>query len=282
MKKKGLGKGLEALFVDNTNATENEERITIRISEITPNKEQPRKDFSLAALEQLAESIREHGVIQPIILRPLASGGYQIVAGERRYRASRMAGLTELPAVVRDLSDVQTMEIALIENLQREDLNPIEEALGYRQLMEEFGMTQDQVAKRVGKSRPVISNSLRLLNLPDAVLQQVREGSISAGHARALLSFDEEQKAIELADRIIKQHLSVRDVEKLVAKPKSASKTGLNSRDHFYDEVELALTEELGRAVTVQEKGNRGSISIEFYGKEDLQELVKSVLKTME
>lgn len=282
MKKKGLGKGLEALFEDNTSAIAGGGTDTIKISEITPNKEQPRKDFDQEALEQLADSIREHGVIQPLILRPISTGGYQIVAGERRYRASRMAGLTEVPAVVRELSDVETMEIALIENLQREDLNPIEEALGYRELMEEYRLTQDEVSKRVGKSRPVVANAMRLLNLPEEVIEQVRGGTVSAGHARALLTLEEDREAIALMNRILKENLSVREVEKLTAKPKESVRSRKPSRNSLYDEVELALTAELGRKVVVTPGRKRGSLSIEFYGREDLQELAKKVLSALE
>lgn len=176
-RKKGLGKGLEALFEDNNTAVSASGVELIKISEIEPNKNQPRRDFDQTALEQLADSIREHGIIQPLVLRPLTAGGYQIVAGERRYRASRMAGLNEVPAVIKELTDTETMEIALIENLQREDLNPVEEALGYQELMEKYDFTQDAVSKSVGKSRPAIANSLRLLNLPEEVLDMVRDGS---------------------------------------------------------------------------------------------------------
>lgn len=282
MKKKGLGKGLEALFEDNNNTIESSGAETVKISEISPNKEQPRKDFDQAALEQLADSIREHGVIQPLILRPISTGGYQIVAGERRYRASRMAGLTEVPAVVRELTDEETMEIALIENLQREDLNPIEEALGYRELMDHYHLTQEDVAKRVGKSRPVIANALRLLNLPDEVIQQVRNGALSAGHARALSGMDEDEEAIAFMKRILDQNLSVREVEKIMAQGKEEpSRSRKPSRNSLYDEVELALTAELGRTVTVANGRKRGTLTIEFYGMEDLKELAQKVSEVL-
>ena len=186
-KKGGLGKGLEALFVDNATA-DGEHLTTLRISQVEPNKEQPRREFEAAALGELADSIREHGILQPLIVRPLEGDRYQIVAGERRWRAARMAGLTEVPAIVRELDDLVTMELALIENLQREDLTPLEEAEGYRSLMELYGMTQEQVARRVGKSRPVIANALRLLSLPEEVRRTLAEGKISAGHARVLVS----------------------------------------------------------------------------------------------
>ena len=193
-KKGGLGKGLEALFVDNATA-DGEHLTTLRISQVEPNKEQPRREFEAAALGELADSIREHGILQPLIVRPLEGDRYQIVAGERRWRAARMAGLTEVPAIVRELDDLVTMELALIENLQREDLTPLEEAEGYRSLMELYGMTQEQVARRVGKSRPVIANALRLLSLPEEVRRTLAEGKISAGHARVLAGVEDPEEA---------------------------------------------------------------------------------------
>lgn len=272
-RKKGLGKGLEALFEDNSTPVSEQGSETVKISEIVPNKNQPRKDFDQAALEQLADSIKEHGIIQPLILRPLSTGGYQIVAGERRYRASRMAGLTEIPAIVREFSDTETMEIALIENLQRENLNPIEEALGYRELMESYNFTQEAVSKSVGKSRPVIANALRLLNLPDSVIEYVQNSELSAGHARALLAFDSDEEIERIAKEAIEKQWTVRDLEKLSKKKESAPrKTVL--RNSFYDEMELALTEELGRKISVKvDKKNHGSLTIEFYSKEDLKAL---------
>ncbi len=273
-RKSALGKGLDALFEDNSTPS-SEERNTLRISEIEPNRNQPRKEFDQAALEQLADSIREHGVIQPLIVRPIASGMYQIVAGERRYRASRMVGLTEVPVVIRELSDTETIEIALIENLQREDLNPIEEALGYRELINHFNFTQETVSKSVGKSRPVIANALRLLNLPDKVLEQVRKGELSSGHARAILSFETEEEMEQIADKIIRDNLTVRDVERLSQKMASDAKVKkFKQRDSFYDEIEISLQNELGRMVKVNEdKNKKGTLVIDFYSKEDLQEL---------
>lgn len=201
VRKGGLGKGLDALFIDNT--TDNGP-VTLRISEIEPNRSQPRKEFDEAALADLADSIREHGVIQPLLVRPLPSGGYQLVAGERRWRASRMAGLSEVPVVIRELSDHETMELALIENLQRQDLNPMEEALGYRSLMDEYQMTQEEVAKVIGKSRPAIANSLRLLALPQPVAEWIQEGKLSAGHGRALLALEDEAAILEAAQTLLK------------------------------------------------------------------------------
>ena len=200
-KKGGLGKGLDALFMDNE-TVDSGGVVTLRLSQIEPNRDQPRKIFSEEALNELADSIREHGVLQPLLVRPLPGGSYQLVAGERRWRASRMAGLQEVPVVIREMDEEQAMEIALIENLQREDLNAIEEATGYKQLMERYGMTQEQVAKRVGKSRPAIANALRLLNLPQKVMDMVGEGEVSPGHARALLAFDDQDRIVEIAQKV--------------------------------------------------------------------------------
>ena len=196
-KRSGLGRGLDALFVDN--ATQDSERMTLRISEVEPNRDQPRRAFDETALNELADSIREHGVMQPILVRPLTAGGYQIVAGERRWRAAKLAGLTEIPAVVKELTELAAMELALVENLQREDLNAVEEALGYRKLMDSFSLTQEQVAAKVGKSRPAVANALRLLQLPEKVLQLLRDGKLSAGHARALAALSDPAVLLPLA-----------------------------------------------------------------------------------
>lgn len=213
-KQRGLGKGLEALFADNS-TEDTSKSVMLSISEIEPNREQPRKNFDEKALADLADSIRQHGVITPILVRPMANGAYQLVAGERRWRASRMAGLSEVPVYIKELTDGEAMEIALIENLQREDLNPIEEAEGYKSLMENGGLTQDEVAARVNKSRPVVANAVRLLNLPEKVRTLVKDGKLSQGHARAILSAESEDKMLELAEAVIKSDLTVRDVEKL-------------------------------------------------------------------
>lgn len=273
----GLGKGLDALFVDND--TKDSGNMMLRLSSIEPNKDQPRKQFDEDALMELADSIRQHGVIQPLLVRPLDNGMYQLVAGERRWRASRMAGLMEVPVVIRDLSDHETMEIALIENLQRKDLNVIEEALGYQQLMDKYDMTQEKVAERVGKSRPAVANALRLLNLPEQVIDMVKAGEVTAGHARALLKLDDEGEIIDIAKKIQKGRYSVRDVEKITAKKKEETKevkekTESVWQNSFYKEMELALATELGRKVkvTVSEKGN-GSIELDFLSKEDLADI---------
>ena len=225
-KQRGLGKGLEALFADN-NTDETQGAVTLKIGEIEPNREQPRKRFEEEALTQLAESIRTHGVIQPLLVRPLAGGGYQLVAGERRWRAARMAGLTEVPVVVKDLSEQETMEIALIENLQREDLNPIEEALGYQELMDAYGFTQEQVAKRVGKSRSAVANALRLIGLPEEIRPLLENGSLSAGHARALLALEDKAQMVETANLAVDKGLSVRELEKRAKTAKTDPSTCL-------------------------------------------------------
>lgn len=221
-KKSGLGKGLGALMLEN-NTDSMVSTSTLNINEITPNKEQPRKTFDETALEELADSIRQHGVLQPLLVRPLTSGGYQLVAGERRWRASRLAELKEVPVIIKELSDTEAMEIAIIENLQREDLNPIEEAEGLQALIDKCGYTQEQVATSVGKSRPAITNALRLLKLPEEVREMAKDGTISAGHARALLAFDNQPMMIECANQIVSKKLTVRDVEKMAKRPATSS-----------------------------------------------------------
>lgn len=218
-KKSGLGKGLDALFFDNDSGEKQDSgAMMVRLSEIEPNKGQPRKTFDENALAELADSIREHGIIQPLLVRKLSNGGYQLVAGERRWRASRMIGLDEVPVVVKDLSDTEVMELGLIENLQREDLNPLEEAAGYKELMATYGLTQDQVAKRVGKSRSAIANSLRLLNLPEQVRPYLMNGELTMGHAKALLGLSSEAAMVSAAKEAVAKGLSVREVEKLASK----------------------------------------------------------------
>ena len=271
----GLGKGLNAIFIEN-DSEDNNGSVTLKISEIEPNRSQPRKEFDEKALSELAESISKHGLLQPLIVRPLPLGGYQIVAGERRYRACRMAGITEVPVIIRELGDTETMEIALIENLQREDLTPIEEALGYQVLIDEHGFSQEEVAQSVGKSRPAIANSLRLLKLPQSILDLVSDGKISAGHARALLTLEDEKLMQELAEEIIKKDLSVRQVEKICKqKPKPEKEETPEKKPSFYSMVELALNESLGRKIKVSKnKGKQGGIlQIEFYSDEELTEL---------
>ncbi|WMJ21777.1 ParB/RepB/Spo0J family partition protein [Paludicola sp. MB14-C6] len=277
--KKGLGKGLDALFIDNATKIEGSSTEVISINEIEPNRNQPRKAFEDEALQQLADSIREHGVIQPILVRPIQTGGYQIIAGERRWRASRMAGLREVPVIIRDYDDTKTMEIALIENLQRENLNPIEEAQGYKELMDTYNMTQADVSTSVGKSRSAIANTLRLLNLPKEILEFVQDGVLSSGHARAILGLETEELMLEVGKKAVAQGLTVRDVEKLAKKPtekkEKTKKESQIKKNSYLQEVELALTEELHRKVKVTGNETKGTLEIEFYSIDELKELAK-------
>lgn len=281
-KKGGLGRGLDALFADNSiEEIASTSAVKLKIMDIEPNRDQPRKIFDEDALAELADSIAKHGVIQPLLVRPMPDGSYQLVAGERRWRASRMAGLTEVPVVIKELSDDEAMALALIENLQREDLNAIEEAQGIKALMDTLSLTQDEAAERVGKSRPAVANALRLLKLPDSVIALVSDGKLSPGHARALLGFKDEQDIIETADLIIEKGLTVRDVEKLVKKrnkePKAENPAA--RRASYYDEVELALTDFLGRKVRVGTKPGKesGVLEIDFFDKDDLTRLADAL-----
>ena len=244
--------------------------------------DQPRREFDDEALAELADSIAQHGVLQPLLVRPIAGGGYQIVAGERRFRACRMAGVQEVPVVIRELSDGQVMELALIENLQREDLSPIEEAQGYQTLMEHYHFTQEEVSRSVGKSRPAITNAMRLLRLPEEIIHMVSGGKLSAGHARTLLAFESEDDQLQAAQLAVKQGLSVRELEKLAKKANAVLHGGderakrVKKRPVFIEEVELSLNEHLGRKVKIQEKGKeKGVLTIEFYSQEDLQNLAR-------
>lgn len=281
-KKGGLGRGLDALFADNSiEEIASTSAVKLKIMDIEPNRDQPRKIFDEDALAELADSIAKHGVIQPLLVRPMPDGSYQLVAGERRWRASRMAGLTEVPVVIKDLSDDEAMALALIENLQREDLNAIEEAQGIKALMDTLSLTQDEAAERVGKSRPAVANALRLLKLPDSVIALVSDGKLSPGHARALLGFKDEQDIIETADLIIEKGLTVRDVEKLVKKRNKEPKAEKPAarRASYYDEVELALTDFLGRKVKVGTKPGKesGVLEIDFFDKDDLTRLADAL-----
>ncbi len=278
----GLGKGLNAIFIEN-DSEKGDGAVTLKISEIEPNRSQPRQSFDETALSELAESISAHGLLQPLLVRPLPLGGYEIVAGERRYRACRMAGLTEVPVVIRELTESETMELALIENLQalienlqREDLTPLEEAEGYNVLMKEHNFTQEEVAQSMGKSRPAIANALRLLKLPESIREMLREEQISAGHARALLTLENEEQMKAVAEEIIKKDLSVRQTEALCKKPvKVKTEEKPERQPSFYKMVELALNESLGRKITVSKnkKKEGGVLQIEFYSDEELQEL---------
>lgn len=279
-KMSGLGKGLGALMLEN-NTDSMVSTSTLPINEIIPNKDQPRKTFDEIALQELADSIKQHGVLQPLLVRPLTSGGYQLVAGERRWRASRLAELKEVPVIIRELTDTEAMEIAIIENLQREDLNPIEEAEGLQALIDKCGYTQEEVASSVGKSRPAIANSLRLLRLPEEVRQMTKQGDISAGHARALLAFDNEAMMLECAKQIVEKKLTVRDIEKMAKRPAALQNKAKSSkkRDSFYDEVELALSESLGTKVKVYNGRNKGTLEIEFYTLDDLKNIANAIAK---
>lgn len=281
-KKGGLGRGLDALFADNSiEEIASTSAVKLKIMDIEPNRDQPRKIFDEDALAELADSIAKHGVIQPLLVRPMPDGSYQLVAGERRWRASRMAGLTEVPVVIKELSDDEAMALALIENLQREDLNAIEEAQGIKALMDTLSLTQDEAAERVGKSRPAVANALRLLKLPDSVIALVSDGKLSPGHARALLGFKDEQDINETADLIIEKGLTVRDVEKLVKKRNKEPKAEkpATRRASYYDEVELALTDFLGRKVKVGTKPGKesGVLEIDFFDKDDLTRLADAL-----
>lgn len=276
----GLGNGLDSLFEDNT--SEIQVKKTLRISEIEPNRNQPRKNFSDEAITALADSIQEHGMLQPILVRPLSTGGYQIVAGERRWRAARMLGLDEVPVNIRELSDMETMQIAIIENLQRENLNPVEEASGYNELIENFGMTQDKVAKMVGRSRSAVANAVRLLALPERVIKMLENGDISAGHGRALLGFeDDEELLIAMAVKASDGGLTVRQVEKAAQKYADSDDVTPEKSDrkidNYFKEMELSLNERLGRKVKVDYGKNKGALILEFYDKEDLAAIAEKL-----
>ena len=279
---KGLGRGLGALLGDfEEESLEKTPYKLLPIQKVEPNRNQPRQDFDEEELAALAESLAEHGIIQPLTVRELDSGYYQIIAGERRWRAAGMAGLTEVPVVVIEADEQKVMELALIENLQRQDLNPVEEALGYRALMEDFGLTQEDAAQRVGKSRPAVANALRLLNLSDAVLEKVRNGSLSAGHARALLSVKSEKKQLELMQKIIALGLSVRQAE-LLCKNLSrepAPEKPVSLAVDYVAECEKQLSKHLGRGVKIVNGKRKGRFELEFYGQEDLQILLDALLK---
>ncbi len=283
-KKSGLGDfgGLEALFDDNS--TDIQVKKQVRLSEIEPNRNQPRKEFDEDTIRELAESIEEHGLIQPILVRPLDNGMYQIVAGERRWRALRMLGWNdrEIPVIIKELDDEETAKIALVENVLREDLNPIDEAKAYNELIEKYDMTQEGVAKLVGKARSSVTNSLRILKLPENVVTMVRDGDLSAGAAKALLPLTDEEKITELAMKSSKGEITVRQIEKAVAKASSESgkkEEKPKKSQTYYKEMEIALSEKLGRKVKVNHSGKKGTLVIDFFDKDDLKAIAEMLTK---
>ena len=306
-KSKGLGRGLDALFGDveinlepevkeesiksikteidtnkkEENKTESRGISYIEINDIKPNSNQPRKTFDEEKLDELASSIKEHGLIQPVVLRSVKNG-YEIVAGERRWRAARKIGLKEIPCIVKELTDEENMLLAIIENMQREDLNPIEEAEGISQMIDTYGLTQEQVSKSVGKSRPYITNSLRLLKLPEEIRKYVADGLLSSGHARAIVSAGSITRQMEIAEAAVKNGLSVRQIEKMAQEKKSSAGSKAKPRQKNADvkRVEDDLKDVLGTKVTLNQKGKKGKIEIEFYSREDLERLIE-LLKTL-
>lgn len=276
-KNSGLGSGMSALFEDNS--TDVQVKQILRLSEIEPNKLQPRKDFDETAIADLAESIKIHGILQPLIVRPLFNGTYQIIAGERRWRAARMLGMDEIPVIIKDIDDSTAMQIALIENLQRENLNPMEEACGYKELADKFNMKQDDIAKTVGKSRSTISHAMRLFSLPDEVQELLRDGKLTMGHAKALAGIDDEELQIELAQRAAADKLTVRGIEKACAKLQKDEQDSEKTPDSYYKEMELSLNSTLGRKVRVSYSNNKGALYLEFYDKDDLAALADILCK---
>jgi ParB family transcriptional regulator, chromosome partitioning protein len=278
MKKSGLGKGLGALIRENEQDITSVAVTELKITDLEANQNQPRRFFEDQALQELSGSIKEHGVVQPIIVRKL-DDNYQIVAGERRWRAARLAGLKTVPVVVKDYSNVQVMEIALIENLQRQDLNSIEEALAYKSLIEEHDMTQEEISGKIGKSRSAIANTLRLLNLPEEIRNMVVHGKISAGHARALLAVGDKKKQMEIAQKIIDQQLNVRDIEKLVLQKDKTKEKKENTKDVEIVELEEQLKKTFATKVSIVHKKNKGKIEIEYYSNDDLERILELLQK---
>lgn len=283
-KNAGLGRGLNAIFLDNAlnEEMERDENLVsqIKISLIDPKSDQPRKHFDKEALEQLSASIMENGLLQPILVREYGDGRYQIIAGERRFRACKLAGLTEIPTIVLDRDDKKVAEIALIENIQREDLNPIEEAMGYRALAEEYDMTQEEISIKVGKSRSAITNTLRLLDLPDEILTLVATGELSAGHARTLLGCKDRENMILLAERAVEFDISVRQLEeevKRINKPKKEVEEKPLPIVDYFRELELRVQSHLGRRVKIEEKGRKKTITLSYEDNEDLDELLRTI-----
>lgn len=285
MSKKGLGKGLKALIPSKSeDITEEKGILEIKVKDIVRNIKQPRQEFDKEKLMELADSIREHGVIQPVILRPLNKGKFELIAGERRWRAAKIAGVDVIPAIIRDVTERETNEIALIENIQRENLNPLEEAMAYRQLMEDFGLTQEEVSKKVGKSRSFVANTMRLLNLPEEAKAMVQKGQLSAGHARALLTLDNPADQSALAKKIAEKNISVRKIEKMVKQivsgvgnPKREKKV-FNHTSPIINDLEEQIQGKLGTKVRIKHSKKKGVIEIEYYGDEDLHRIIEKVL----
>ncbi|MGI6212158.1 MAG: ParB/RepB/Spo0J family partition protein [Anaerovoracaceae bacterium] len=286
-KNRGLGRGLDALFAEQKPVIEPEQSadgespdeehvVYIDINEIKPNKNQPRKEFNQEKIAELADSIREHGIIQPLVLRKSEGSGYELVAGERRWRAARQAGLSKVPCLIRDFTDEQNMLVAIIENLQREDLNPIEEAEGLEQMIQTYGFTQEEVSRSVSKSRPYISNSLRLLKLPEEIRSHVVSGELTAGHARALINVDADRQK-ELCDKVIREGLTVRQLEKLITSKKNgtARKPAKKRKPADVIRMEAELREKYGTKVTINSKGKKGTIELEYYNRDDLNRILE-------
>ncbi|GAW93656.1 ParB/RepB/Spo0J family partition protein [Calderihabitans maritimus] len=291
MAKRGLGKGLQALIpsvpsLEGKGDRGQGEVVELKVESINPNRYQPRKEFDDAKLEELANSIKQHGIVQPVVVRPLGNGNYELVAGERRWRACCKLGMKTIPAIIKEMSDREATEAALIENVQREDLNPLEEAWAYRTLIEEFKLTQEEVARRVGKSRSFIANTLRLLSLPCSVQDMVSEGLLTAGHARALLAVEDSAVQEELANRVVAKGLSVRETEALVRKFKEQQTEKGEGRDSnrgarldpVYRDIAERLESFLGTRVKIKQRGEQGKIEIDFYSQEDLGRIVELIL----
>lgn len=291
MSKRALGKGLDALFesyqqeiidMNQINLKDDGQVKEIKIQDIDPNIDQPRKDFDEESIEELVKSIKEHGILQPILLKPNSNGRYTIIAGERRWRAARLAGLDRIPAIIRDIDDSEMLILALVENLQREDLDPIEEAEGIKRLMEECNLTQEQLAQKLGKSRPAIANALRLLSLSDKIQSYLKENKITTGHARALLAIEDEQTREEIALQIIEKGLSVRETEKLIKRLKEGDKPKKEQKKEkpsYLIDIEEKLEETLGTRVLITQGKRKGVIEIEYYNNDDLERIMDRILQ---
>lgn len=281
MSKKGLGRGLQALIPMRTDEKTDGAVAEVGIASIVVNEKQPRKFFSEEKLEELAASIKEHGIVQPIVVRPAAAGRYELVAGERRWRACKMLGLKSIPAIVKEVNEREMAEIALIENIQREDLNPVEEAVAYKMLMEDYGLTQEELSAQVSKSRPFIANTVRLLNLPKEVLDMVQAGSLTAGHARALLGLSKHKEQLEMAKQVAAKKLSVRQTEQAIkqgAKKAEPTKPPIRRQEHIIMAVEEKLRNKFSTQVKIKQGGKAGKVEIDYYNQEDLQRIIDILL----